>query len=199
MDLLYRHLFTAMWTAWALYWWVASRGAKAVERRESLPSRLLHIVPLLLALWLLWADRVPVAWLNVRIVPWSPWVFWAAVLVTFSGLSFAVWARVHIAGNWSGTVTLKHSHELVTTGPYAMVRHPIYTGLLAAVAGSALARGEWRGVLAFVIACAALWRKLRLEERWMLERFGQQYADYARWVPALVPRLKSPKADRRAL
>jgi protein-S-isoprenylcysteine O-methyltransferase Ste14 len=198
MDLIYRHLFTSMWITWALYWWIASHHAKAVERRESMGSRLLHIVPLLLAVWLLWADRIPVTFLNTRVIPWSPSIFWATALVTAAGLLFAVWARVRIAGNWSGTVTLKQSHELITTGPYAMVRHPIYTGLLAAVAGSALVRGEWRGVLAFVIAYAALWRKLRLEERWMRERFGQQYAEYSRRVPALVPRLKPDCEPRRA-
>jgi protein-S-isoprenylcysteine O-methyltransferase Ste14 len=100
---------------------------------------------------------------------------------------FSVWARVHLGGNWSGIVTIKHDHELIASGPYAIVRHPIYTGLLVAFIGSAMARGEWRGVLAVLIAWVALWRKLRLEERWMGERFGQQYEAYCRRVPALLP------------
>jgi protein-S-isoprenylcysteine O-methyltransferase Ste14 len=70
---------------------------------------------------------------------------------------------MHIGTNWSGIVTIKQGHELVTTGPYALVRHPIYSGLLLAFIGSAMARGEWRGVLAVLIAFLALWRKLRLE------------------------------------
>jgi protein-S-isoprenylcysteine O-methyltransferase Ste14 len=94
---------------------------------------------------------------------------------------------VHIGTNWSGTVTIKQGHELVTTGPYALVRHPIYTGLLLALAGSALARGEWRGALAVLIALLALWRKLRLEEHWMREQFGEAYRAYSRRVAALVP------------
>jgi protein-S-isoprenylcysteine O-methyltransferase Ste14 len=61
---------------------------------------------------------------------------------------FSVWARVHIGRNWSGVVTIKEGHELVDTGPYALVRHPIYTGLLVAFIGSAFARGNWSGVLA---------------------------------------------------
>jgi protein-S-isoprenylcysteine O-methyltransferase Ste14 len=75
----------------------------------------------------------------------------------------------------------------VTSGPYRFVRHPIYTGLLLAFIGSALARGDWRGVLAVAIAFAALWRKLRIEERWMREEFGAAYEEYARRVAALVP------------
>jgi protein-S-isoprenylcysteine O-methyltransferase Ste14 len=136
---------------------------------------------------LLWGDRVPLAILNQRLFPWSPWQFWVAAIITAAGMLFTVWARIHIGRNWSGVVTIKEGHELIDTGPYALVRHPIYTGLLVAIFGSALARGEWRGVLAVLIAWAALWRKLRLEERWMIERFGEQYEAYRRRVPALIP------------
>jgi len=187
MSLVYRFLFPAMWLSWAAYWWLASRGAKPAERREPLGSRLRHELPLLLALWLLWADRVPGSFLNERLFPWAPWEFWMAALVAAAGMLFSVWARVHLGGNWSAIVTIKHAHELIANGPYAIVRHPIYTGLLVAFIGSAMARGEWRGVLAVLVAWWALRRKLRLEERWMAERFGQQYETYCRRVPALVP------------
>ncbi len=169
------------------YWWLASRGAKPVARREPLGSRLLHVLPLLLAFMLLSTGKVPGSFLNERLFPWAPWEFWVAVFVAGAGMLFTVWARVHLGGNWSGIVTVKHDHELIVSGPYAIVRHPIYTGLLVAFIGSAMARGELRGVLAVLIAWWALWRKLRLEERWMAERFGQQYEAYCRRVPALVP------------
>jgi protein-S-isoprenylcysteine O-methyltransferase Ste14 len=147
----------------------------------------MHVVPLALAVAILVADRLPVAPLNERLFPWTPWVFWAAAAATAAGLLFTAWARVHLGRNWSATVTLKQQHELITTGPYAIVRHPIYTGLLAAFIGSAAALGEWRGLLAVVLALAAFWRKLQVEELWMTERFGEQYAAYAQRVPALVP------------
>jgi len=136
---------------------------------------------------LLWRDQVPGQFLNTRLYAWAPWEFWTAVVATAAGLGFAVWARIHIGRNWSGTVTLKENHELVTSGPYAMVRHPIYTGLLLAIVGSALARGDGRSVLAVVIAWLSLWRKYRIEEAWMLETFGERYAAYRRRVPALIP------------
>jgi protein-S-isoprenylcysteine O-methyltransferase Ste14 len=186
MSLIYQYIFPAMWLIWAAYWWVAALGAKPTERREPAPSRLLHILPLLIAAWLLWANRLPGSFLNERMFPSARWVFWTATLITATGLMFAVWARVHLGRNWSGTVTIKQDHELIDSGPYAVVRHPIYTGLLVALFGSAMARGEWRGLLAVLIAWAALWRKLRFEERWMAERFGQQYEAYSRRVPALV-------------
>jgi len=187
MPLVYRFLFPGMWLLWAVYWLLASRHAKPSERREPIASRLLHVLPLLLAAWLLWGDRVPVSFLNERFLPGATWAFWFAAVLTAVGLLFTVWARVYIGRNWSGVVTIKQGHELIDTGPYAVVRHPIYTGLLIAFIGSAVARGEWRGVLAVLIAWAALWRKLRLEERWMIERFGEKYVAYRGRVPALVP------------
>ncbi len=186
-----RYVFPAMWIAWFAYWWLASRTVKPAERRESAGSRLLHMVPLGLAAWLLWAQSVPGAILNARLFPWAPWEVWLGALMTAIGLLFTVWARVHIGRNWSGIVTIKRDHELVDTGPYALVRHPIYTGLLFAFIGSALARGEWRSILAVLVAWAALWRKLGLEERWMTERFGETYVEYRHRVPALLPFAKA--------
>ena len=142
---------------------------------------------MVLAVSLLWGNRVPIAILNERIFPWAPWQFWVAAFVTAAGMLFSVWARVHLGRNWSAVVTIKDGHELIDTGPYALVRHPIYTGLLIAIFGSAMASGEWRGVLAVLIAFAALWRKLQLEERWMTERFGERYVAYRQRVPALIP------------
>jgi len=84
-------------------------------------------------------------------------------------------------------VTIKEGHELVTSGPYALVRHPIYTGLLLALLGSTLALGDLRAVLAFALAAGALWHKLRIEERWMRQQFGDAYQAYSRRVAALIP------------
>jgi protein-S-isoprenylcysteine O-methyltransferase Ste14 len=180
-------LIPAMWIGWILYWWIAACGVKAVQRRESALSRATHIVPLALAAWLLAARRVPIALLNQPLAPRSLALYAAGVVVTALGLAFSVWARVHIAGNWSATVTIKKDHALVRDGPYRYVRHPIYTGILLAFVGSAMARDEWRGVLAVLIAFVALWRKLRLEERWLTEVFGDAYRRYREQVRALIP------------
>jgi len=84
---------------------------------------------------------------------------------------------------------VKEDHELITSGPYGWVRHPIYTGLLLAIVGCALARGEWRGLLAVALVFGALWHKLKLEEKWMREQFGETYVVYSRRVAALVPHI----------
>ena len=187
MPLAYRYTFPAMWLSWMIYWWAASRNVKSTVRRESLPSRLLHIVPLAIAALLFCVQNVHVAFLGERFLPLAEWPFWLGSFLTAGGLAFTVWARLHLGKNWSGTITIKEGHELVTSGPYAFVRHPIYTGLLLAFLGSALALGDWRGVLAFALAAGALWRKLRIEERWMRQQFGGAYEAYSRRVAALVP------------
>lgn len=180
-------LVVPMWIACVVYWVIAARSAKVTVRTEGVGSRALHLVPLALAGWFLGASRVPIAFLNLAVLPRSVGLVAAGVALTAAGLAFCVWARAHLAGNWSGTVTVKQAHSLVRDGPYRYVRHPIYTGLLLALVGSALVRDEWRGVLAVAIAFAALWRKLRLEEQWMTETFGEDYQRYRREVPALVP------------
>jgi protein-S-isoprenylcysteine O-methyltransferase Ste14 len=189
MHLAYRQYFLFLWIAWLIYWWIAAAGAKATVRRESIASRSAHIVPLAFAVLLLVPARLPLLGLDTGLLPRTATVFWVGAALTVAGLLYTVWARVHLKGNWSGTVTIKADHELVLSGPYAITRHPIYTGLLAAFLGSAIADGEVRGAFAFAIAAAALWRKLRMEERWLTERFGPAYADYKQRVAALVPKI----------
>ncbi len=115
-----------------------------------------------------------------------------------AGLALAVWARVHLGGNWSGSVTVKEAHELIRSGPYAYVRHPIYTGLIAAVLGTALAADTVRAALGFAIIAAALLRKLRTEGGFMRETFPGEYARYCAEVPALIPFTGSLRSARHS-
>jgi len=189
MHTVYRYAFPVLWLGWALYWWVASRNVKANVRHESPASRLAHIVPLMVALYLFWGPRPRNSFLAERFLPAADWPFWLGLLMAVGGILVSVWARLTLGRNWSGTVTIKQDHELVTGGPYAIVRHPIYTGLLLAFIGSALARGEWRGILAVALVFVAFERKRRHEERWMREQFGAAYDAYAGRVAALIPYL----------
>jgi protein-S-isoprenylcysteine O-methyltransferase Ste14 len=185
--MVYRWLFPFLWLVFIAVWIAMARGGKAVAERESVYSRLSHYLPLAIAIYLLAAPHVPIAVLDDRFVPLILWPVRFGAALTFAGIAFAIWARVWIAGNWSSDVTLKRDHELIVDGAYRWVRHPIYTGILVALAGTALAVGEWRGVLAVVLACAAYCRKLTIEEAVMRRQFGEAYARYAERVPALVP------------
>jgi protein-S-isoprenylcysteine O-methyltransferase Ste14 len=185
--MVYRWLFPLLWLAFIAFWIVMARGGKVVTERESVYSRLSHYLPLAIAMYLLAAPHVPFAPLQDRFTPLALWPVRLGAALTFAGIAFAIWARVWIAGNWSSDVTLKRDHELIVDGPFRWVRHPIYTGILVALAGTALAVGEWRGVLAVVLAGAAYWRKLTIEEAVMRRQFGEAYARYSDRVPALVP------------
>jgi len=94
---------------------------------------------------------------------------------------------VHLGRNWSRSVTIKQDHQLIVTGPYAIARHPIYTGILTGFLGTAIATTQARGLLAFVLVFLVLWFKLRMEEEWMRNQFGDTYASYSKRVAALVP------------
>jgi protein-S-isoprenylcysteine O-methyltransferase Ste14 len=179
-------LIPGLWLAWAAYWWKSAYGVKRVVRQESALSRAAHFVPLGLAGVLLTVKSVP-GWLGERWIAQSWVLYFVGVTLVIVGLVFSVWARITLGGNWSGSVTLKHNHEIVRTGPYRWIRHPIYTGLVLAFLGSAVARGEWRGVLALPIVVVALWRKWRLEELWLGEFFGADYANYRETTWALIP------------
>lgn len=177
----------AVWTVLLVVWVLAAVTTKRTVRRESGPARLAQL-GINLTAWLLMTNRVRVRGvLDERFVPDTPAVAWAGVAVALAGAIFALWARFTIGRNWSGTITLKSEHELITRGPYAIVRHPIYTGLLVALLGTALVVGEWRGLIAVALAFIG-WRwKSLIEERVMVEQFGPAYVDYRRRVKALIP------------
>jgi protein-S-isoprenylcysteine O-methyltransferase Ste14 len=189
MARFYNILFTMLWVAWVTYWWALSRSVKVNVRRESAYSRRSYVVALLLAVVLLAVPGLPLPFLNSRFLPVQTWPLWSGIgagLVVI-GLLFTVWAREHLGRNWSDVVTIKVDHELVTSGPYRVVRHPIYTGLLVAFVGSAIARGEWRGILAVALGFWAFWRKSRVEERLMREQFGTAYEEYSQHVAGIIP------------
>jgi protein-S-isoprenylcysteine O-methyltransferase Ste14 len=128
-------------------------------------------------------------WLYLRLWPAGLLPFWLGAAVTFAGLLFAIWAREYLGSNWSRSATIKQDHELIDTGPYAVVRHPIYTGILAGFRGMAIAISQVRGFIVLVLIFVAFWMKLRMEEQWMRSQSGEAYAAYAYRTAALVPYL----------
>lgn len=187
MTMPYALLVPTLWIAWIIYWTLSAITAKETMRREPLLAATVHGVPLIIAALLLALPTLPAEFLCGRMLPDVAATFWIGVSVQVVGLAIMVWARIHLGRNWSATVTIKQDHELIRGGPYRFVRHPIYTGGLIAVLGTAIALGEWRGLLAVLIVFVALWRKLRIEERWLGETFGADYSKYRVEVAALIP------------
>jgi protein-S-isoprenylcysteine O-methyltransferase Ste14 len=175
-----------LWLAWLVYWLVSARGAKMTLWREPRLSEIRHRWPIWVAVLLFVAPRWLPPILDRRFLPPSEILPAVGILIVAAGLGFSIWARVHLGRNWSGSVTVKENHTLVTSGPYARIRHPIYTGILLAFLGTALAVGEWRALLALILVFVALIIKSRTEEERMCATFPH-YDDYRRRTAALVP------------
>jgi protein-S-isoprenylcysteine O-methyltransferase Ste14 len=185
--LFYQAFFPVLWIVFILYWQVKAADTKATQRLEPGASRLFRMLVSLIAIVLLSVPRLPLPWLYLQLWPQGYWPFWLGVAITVAGLLFAIWAREHLGRNWSRSVTIKQDHELITTGPYSVARHPIYTGILTGFLGMAIAISQVRGFLAFVLIFLVFWFKFRMEEKWMRTQFGETYATYARQTAALVP------------
>ncbi|MGA7974229.1 MAG: isoprenylcysteine carboxylmethyltransferase family protein [Pseudolabrys sp.] len=187
MDTSYHALLPVTWVCWALYWGFAAIGAKPDARREPRASRLGYNVPIALGVAAMAVPNVLGAELERHFVPATEVWFRVGWGVTLAGMALTVLARMWLGRNWSGTVTLKQDHELIRSGPYAYMRHPIYTGLLLALIGTAIAIDQWQALIGVALVAAALVRKMAIEERFMHEQFGEAYANYRAKVRALVP------------
>jgi protein-S-isoprenylcysteine O-methyltransferase Ste14 len=187
-DVFLRQLHPILWLAWATYWFVSARNVKRTVRREKWSERLWYSVPIVLAVLLFSQPRLALS-LGQHIWVPNEGTYGLGTALLVAGLLFSVWARRTLGRNWSGTVTVKEDHELIQTGPYRWVRHPIYTGILVALTGSAIAFDRWTGFVSVAIMFLSFWIKLLREEAWMRETFGEKYTAYCAKTKRLVPLL----------
>ena len=176
----------AIWAAWLATWAAASRGVKPQARGDSWGDWMTRQVPYVGGLALL-ALPAPSGLLARRIVPTGDEIAPFFVLLTVCGLGLTLWARRVLGGNWSNVVVLREGHELITEGPYTLMRHPIYSGILLASVAWALADGTIMALAGIVLVLGALAVQIRDEERLMDAAFGASYARYREAVPALLP------------
>lgn len=174
----------ALWFWFETYWTMKAKGAAATKSAESPKSRAVH-TRLFMAAILLYFLGVP--GLNGNWLPVARWVSPAGVAISAFGLWFAIWARKTLGKHWSGELTVKEGHEIVKSGPYRFIRHPIYTGILCMGLGTAVTSNAWHGLLGFAVMSFAYARKIRMEERWLVDAFGEPYAEYKKSTWALVP------------
>jgi protein-S-isoprenylcysteine O-methyltransferase Ste14 len=186
MTTISRQLIIACWLVFLGYWIVNARGGKPVAERTNWRSRIAYRFLLILGGVLLWFPK-PISPLNMALTPSTEPAQALGVVICALGLVVAIWARRTLAGNWSSEVTFKQGHQLIQTGPYRFVRHPVYTGVLLICLGTAIHGGRLHNWLGFVIMFAGFWIKLRQEESLMLRHFPADYPSYRSRVKALVP------------
>lgn len=172
-------VFAVVWIAGAIY--NARRAPAATARGNFVAVWLVGVVAYLL----LWRVVPMAGWRAVTLR--STWSVGFGVAVLAAGTAFTVWARVELGTMWTSTAVVKQGHRLVTTGPYRITRHPIYTGLLGMLLGTALIEGLGRWLVVLAVAVLVLLAKIRSEERLLCRELGEPYGDYRRRVPALVP------------
>lgn len=180
------HWINCVWLALAAVWLVMWFGMKRAKRIETPGEMLQHALPAMLGFWLLFENGWK--WLNEKFPPASTTVWLTGLLLTVVGIGISIWARLTLGANWSGVVTLKKDHELIRSGLYRWIRHPIYTGILLAVIGTALARGHLRGWLGFAVLGGNFFFKARREEQFLRQEFGAGFDEHVRQTGMFLPK-----------
>ena len=178
-----------LWAIWALSWFLAAAWSNRTEARLGLPSELLSRVLTVAGFALLFVtDRHGGPGPKLWETPTVPG--WCLVGLELAGFLFCWWARIHLGRMWSISVTRKVNHHIVDTGPYALVRHPIYTGIITAAAALAAQRGTLLAFAGLPLVVLAFWTKARLEERFLRAQLGPEaYDAYAHRTGMLFPGL----------
>ena len=184
-------LLAVIWIAWLTSWVVSSFWSGRTQKQ--------------VMTWPSQTYRIPILVGGILFTPWtgqllgekplwqfsSTGIYLLAVLV-LAGISFTWWARIHLGRFWSNTITRKEGHRVIDTGPYGLVRHPIYTGLIAGMLVTGFAVGTVTAMLGAVLISLGMWQKARLEEGFLTNELGADaYGSYCRRVPMLIPFLPS--------
>jgi protein-S-isoprenylcysteine O-methyltransferase Ste14 len=182
-----RIVFAVIWIAWIVSWIAAAFWSSRAEKRARTWETVVYRAAIVAGAVLLtpWAAR--------RLAAAPLWDVgyggaYALAALTLAGLAFTWWARIHLGRLWSGSITRKEHHRVVDTGPYALVRHPIYTGLIFALFATAVAQGMARALAGAALITFGFWLKARAEERFLAAELGADaYGAYRRRVPMLMP------------
>jgi protein-S-isoprenylcysteine O-methyltransferase Ste14 len=184
-----RLLIDIPWMAFVVYWTITALNTKPAEKREPFAVRYGVMFLEVVGFVLLFRHSADIGFLGQRIIPLSLAISVTAVALTWAGIALAIWARRHLGQYWSGRITIKQDHKLIRTGPYACLRHPIYSGLDLAAIGSALAIGRWRCVIGVCIIIGGFWVKAKREEAMLGSHFGWDFEEHRRQTGFLFPKL----------
>jgi protein-S-isoprenylcysteine O-methyltransferase Ste14 len=190
-----RLFIVALWALWVVSWLIAALWTNRTEAQPPVEAVLPYRAAMLAGALL---EFVPAHGYEGALRLWHIGWYgaWGCVVLIAIGLAFSWWARIHLGTLWSGRVTRKADHRVVDTGPYALVRHPIYTGLLLALLATAAVKGTVLGIAGYAMMVLGLNLKARLEERWLSgELPDDAYADYRRRVPMLLPGLPMRRTE----
>jgi protein-S-isoprenylcysteine O-methyltransferase Ste14 len=180
---------TIPWIIFVVYWVISAFYTRRTESKESASSRYQVMILVWLGYTLIFFEKVRIGFLDERVVPPSSYLATAGLALTWIGIGLALWARWHLGANWSGRVTIKQGHELIRTGPYARLRHPIYSGLDLATIGTGMVFDRWGCVIGFALVITGYWIKARKEEAMLAARFSDSFREHCQQTGFLFPKL----------
>jgi protein-S-isoprenylcysteine O-methyltransferase Ste14 len=181
------HWTSLLWLALGAVWLGSLPFVKKTLHKQSLSSGLQQTCLFVTGFYLIFGTPSNPEWFNQPLLTVTVPVALAGLGIALCGVALSIWARLTLGDNWSSSPSIKQGHALILHGPYRIVRHPIYTGMLLALFGSALQYGLVRSFVAVVICGVGFCMKVTAEEQFMVHRFGDQYLRYRRDVSALVP------------
>ncbi len=177
-----------LWELLSVVWVVLWFSRKPVKKREEWSERVPHLAMVVVGFWLLFGSTGVLGWLDHRVLSAEGPLPEAGLALTALGVGMAIWARLSLGSNWSGTVTLKNDHELIRKGLYQWVRHPIYSGILLGMIGTAMMKGHWRGWMGVAIVFVGFYSKARREERFLREEFGAGFDQHSPETGMFLPK-----------
>jgi protein-S-isoprenylcysteine O-methyltransferase Ste14 len=181
--MMFVYLTLLMWLAIIVYWFVAA----AVDSQTSIRSELIPLFKIFAAGFLIYLPLITEKWFAIRLYAPNSWINLAGVFVCTLGAAVAAWARICLGHNWSGRVILQKQHQLVEAGPYGLIRHPIYTGVLLMMLGAALVLGYIFSFVYLALSIFGLIRKSKQEEDLLASEFPEDYPRYKQETKRLLP------------
>ena len=186
----FRLLLEIPWTIFLVYWLIRAFKTRPTRQEESFASRYLVVVLVTIGYALLFTRSIGIGFMGDRFIPQTRVGAILGVVFTWMGIGLAIWARYHLAEFWSARVTIKEDHQLIRTGPYARLRHPIYTGLILATVGTTLVVDRWRCVFGTCLVVLGFCLKARKEESMLSQQFGDAFREHRRRTGFLLPRFR---------
>lgn len=187
----WNYLIDGPWIVFAVYWTIGALKTRRTAKKESFAARYGVMAIEVVGFYLLLSSDAAIGVLGQRVVRRTFELRVAGVVLLWAGIALALWARWHLGQYWSGRITIKEGHRLIRTGPYARLRHPIYSGLVLAAAGTAIEIDQWRGVVAVCVVILGFWIKGKREEALLTKQFGAEFDEHRRATGFLFPKLRA--------
>jgi protein-S-isoprenylcysteine O-methyltransferase Ste14 len=186
--LVWHYLIGGPWIVFCVYWALGALKTRRTVSTEPFVARARHLFLEIIGFVLLFGGFMGIGVLGERVYHRTYATLAIGVALTWTGIALAIWARWHLGQYWSGRITLKEDHKLIRTGPYAHFRHPIYSGIILAAIGVALAADEWRCVAGVAVIVLAYLIKGKKEESVLAAQFGEEFKEHCRRTGFLIPK-----------